>query len=86
MLKRFGVIALVAIGSLPLAVIVTLVCAPFWRWFEETTGIEAYGHMGPGDWCYELTYGLLIVILLPVFWYLTRNKQSVPDVKDNGEN
>jgi len=62
MLGKFVLLVIAAVVSLPVAVLTTLLCFPFWRWFEETTGIESYGHSGPADWCYLLTYCLLLLI------------------------
>ena len=74
MFKKLLAPVLIAVVSMPLAMVVTLLTFPFWRWFEETTGIEAYGHSGPAEWCYLLLYGLFVVIF-SVFWYLSgRNK------------
>ena len=62
MLRKFALLVIAAVVSLPVAVLTTLLCIPFWRWFEEATGIESYGHSGPSDWCYLLTYCLLLII------------------------
>jgi hypothetical protein len=50
----------------PIAFIVTLLMAPFWGWYEARTGIESLGHSGPADWCFELTYAVVVVIALVV--------------------
>jgi len=69
LIKRFIPFVLIVVLSLPAAVAVTLLTLPVWRWFEATTGIEAYGHSGPAEWCYLLVYGLIVTVL-SVIWYL----------------
>jgi hypothetical protein len=63
--------------SLPLAVIVTLLIAPLWNWFESVTGIESYGHFGPADWCYLFDYAIFgifsIVALLKSYKRVKNN-------------
>jgi len=55
-----GVLVLVPVLCAPLAVMATLVCAPFWEWFEAATAIQAYGHHGPLEWCYLATFAALV--------------------------
>jgi uncharacterized Tic20 family protein len=50
----------------PVAFIVTILMSPFWGWYEARTGIESLGHSGPSDWCFELTYVVVVVIALVV--------------------
>ena len=50
---------------MPIAIITTILIHPFFRWFEETTGIETFGHSGPSDWCYLLVY--LVFVGIAVF-------------------
>lgn len=59
MKKIFGVLLLLVV-LLPVAFIVTVIINPFWRYFEEVTGIESFGHSGPAEWCYYLDYLLLV--------------------------
>jgi len=53
------VLSSAAFFSAPLALIATWLMAPFWRWFEALTGVEALGHSGPADWCYGLAWLLI---------------------------
>ena len=77
MLKKIALLILIFILSIPLAIAVTLFTFPLWRWFEAMTGIEAYGHSGPAQWCYLLVYGLIVAVFC-VFRYLnTSNKQQL---------
>ncbi|SDR66931.1 hypothetical protein SAMN05444173_0249 [Opitutus sp. GAS368] len=36
--------------------------AGFWGWFEAKAGIEALGHSGPADWCYGVTYAVVLLL------------------------
>lgn len=58
--------AVAAIGLLilcfPVAVAITFVTSPLWSWLESRSGIEAYGHSGPAEWCYLLVYGILVAV------------------------
>jgi MYXO-CTERM domain-containing protein len=49
------------VACLPLAAVTTLLALPLWRWLEARFGIEAVGHSGPADWCYEVVYALWVV-------------------------
>lgn len=46
----------------PITVILTFSLPFFWRWFEQTTGIESMGHFGPALWCFIVVYALLMLI------------------------
>ena len=55
-MRKFTVLVIIIILTLPLSFITTVIIHPLWRWFEEATGIESFGHSGPADWCYLLDY------------------------------
>ncbi len=61
-MKKIGLSLLVAFLALPIAAVVTILMSGFWGWFEARTGIESLGHSGPSDWCYELTYGIVLLL------------------------
>ena len=63
---------LVIAGLLPVSMVFTLAIHPFWRWFEERTGIEAFGHFGPADWCYWLDYVLVLVLFFLTRYWLVK--------------
>ena len=65
----------ILIGCVPIAIIVTLVTASFWLWIENSFQIEAYGHSGPAQWCYLVSYGV-VVALFGAVW-LSRTKENV---------
>jgi len=54
--------------ALPLSWLTTFIIHPFWRWFEDATGIESFGHSGSADWCFWFDYcifvGLAAIIVL----------------------
>lgn len=59
LLVGFGILLL----SVPLGMLVTLVLLPFWRWIEESTGIESVGHSGPADWCFLVSTAACALVL-----------------------
>jgi len=60
---RHSIVVLgIAIVGAPVAVVVTLLLLPFWRWLEETSGIESVGHSGPADWCFMTVYALCLLV------------------------
>jgi len=52
----------IVVLSAPIAVVLTLLLLPFWRWLEETSGIESVGHSGPADWCFIAVYALCVLV------------------------
>jgi len=52
----------IALLSIPVALLVTILLVPFWSWLEATSGIESLGHSGPAVWCYLAVYLLLVSI------------------------
>lgn len=48
------------LAAAPAAIAATLLFAPAWEWFEDATGVQAYGHHGPAEWCYVATYGVMV--------------------------
>ena len=71
------VIALaILVACFPVAVLLTFVASPLWSWFEAQSGIEAYGHSGPAEWCYLVSYGLLVAICAFVWSRIDRGKRE----------
>ena len=62
----------ITIACLPLAAVITLLSGSFWLWFENTFAIEAFGHSGPAEWCYLVTYLCLVAIAGCSWSYLGR--------------
>lgn len=48
----------------PVAFIVTFLMSPFWGWYRARTGIESLGHSGPSDWCFALTYVVVVIVAI----------------------
>jgi hypothetical protein len=51
-MRRLLGFGLLAVVSVPIGIVLTFLLIPFWRWLEQTTGIESIGHSGPAEWCY----------------------------------
>lgn len=62
LLKIAAVVLGVALACVPLAFLLTVLCAPFWEWFEAASGIQSYGHHGPLEWCYLATFVALVAV------------------------
>jgi len=65
----------VALLSIPVALLVTILLVPFWSWLEATSGLESLGHSGPAAWCYLAVY-LLVVSICGLLWSLPGKKET----------
>jgi uncharacterized membrane protein YphA (DoxX/SURF4 family) len=75
-LKGVGIAFIITLVAMPVAVVITFFTFPFWRWFEETNGIESFGHSGPAEWCYLAVY-LFTIICAAIIWsQLRHNKEE----------
>jgi hypothetical protein len=55
-----------AVLAFPVAVVVTLLLTPVWRWLERVSAVESIGHSGPAARCFVLIYlATLALGLLP---------------------
>jgi len=72
--RRVLCLAVLGLACLPAAFVVTIVLLPVWRWIEATYGIEAIGHSGPADWCFELVYALLAMTCVVALWRWDRRR------------
>jgi len=80
-LVRTGlVIAAITAICIPVAVVVTLLLHPLWRWIEARYGVEAIGHSGPAEWAYYL---ILVLFLAPALLFYWRRLVRPP--KRDGE-
>ena len=61
-LKGVAIAIAILVACFPLAAVLTISMSSLWSGLEARTGIEAYGHSGPAEWCYLVTYGLLVGI------------------------
>jgi hypothetical protein len=63
----------VLIIGAPISGLVTLALMPLWSWIERVHSIEAVGHSGPSDWCFELVYAVWVLsAFVVVVRYLRR--------------
>jgi hypothetical protein len=60
---RFLVVLAILVISMPPAFMLTIALMPVWSHVEATYGIESVGHSGPADWCFELTYVLVVALV-----------------------
>jgi len=72
-LKGVGIALLLLFLGMPVAVGITLLTSSFWSWVEHKFEVEAYGHSGPAEWCYLVTYGV-VISLGTVAWSLARRR------------
>jgi H+/Cl- antiporter ClcA len=76
-IKGVGIALALLIGCVPVAIILTITASPLWSRFERQFKIEAYGHSGPADWCYLVSYSLLIIICA-LIWARRFRKRAKP--------
>ena len=72
--KVLGAIA-VLLASFALSFVLTFLLFPLWSWVESAHGIESVGHSGPADWCFLVTFGVVLVVLAAVVG-LSRRRTS----------
>jgi hypothetical protein len=53
----------ILLASAPASILLTLLLLPFWRWLEQSQGIESVGHSGPAEWCYAAVFVACVVLL-----------------------
>ena len=75
LLKHTGITMVILVVTFPVAFMITIITFPFWRWFEETTGIESFGHSGPAEWCFWLVY-LLFISVAGIVWLTFRHQSK----------
>jgi hypothetical protein len=62
-ITRFVAALAILLASMPPAFILTIALMPLWSRIEATYGIESVGHSGPANWCFELTYvGVVLIV------------------------
>jgi hypothetical protein len=59
--------------AMPIAIVLTLLLLPLWRWIEATWQIESVGHSGPADWCFVAVY-VVCVAALAALWRTARRR------------
>ena len=74
-LTRFLVALAILAASMPAAFILTIALLPLWSHIETAYGIESVGHSGPADWCFELTYVIVVAAVGASFAALMRRSK-----------
>jgi ABC-type antimicrobial peptide transport system permease subunit len=64
--------------SVPAGMVVAVLLFPFWRWLEESTGIESVGHSGPAEWCFVVSM-VVCALALGSLYVAGRLKARVPN-------
>jgi hypothetical protein len=76
-LVRFVVVLAILLISMPPAFMVTLALTPLWSYIEARYRIESVGHSGPADWCFELSYVVVVVIVAASFAAILRRSRRL---------
>jgi len=72
--QRWLLIIIMLLLCLPAAIFVTFLLLPLWSWIEAAYRVEAVGHSGPADWCFELVYAALASTSVAVMFLRRRSK------------
>jgi len=75
-LRGVGVAFTICLISAPIAILVTIAFLPFWSWIETVFGIESIGHSGPAEWCYLVSY-VMILTCASLIWWAIRNRSEI---------
>jgi ABC-type antimicrobial peptide transport system permease subunit len=76
-LKHSAIVVAAVVLGFPMGFIAAVISAPFWGWFESTTGIESLGHSGPDDWVFYLLFPLCMVSLFVILEIALRGGKRV---------
>ena len=71
----FYIIVAIIIAA-TLSVLITILLSSFWSWFEASTGIESIGHSGPANWCYLVTFLILVSLITVAFLKYKKHKET----------
>lgn len=69
-------VLVILVVTAPFAFALTFVTFPLWRWIDLNTPIEAFGHSGPADWCFYVTYAVLLVAILGTYACVGRKREK----------
>ena len=67
-LRDVGLGFAVCLISAPIAIAVTIALLPFWSWVESMSEIESVGHSGPAEWCYLMSYIIILACIYLICW------------------
>ena len=84
-MRKLAILIIILIVAMPLSLITTIIIHPLWRWFEDATGIESFGHSGPAEWCYLFDYAVFVGIAVFIVYRIgagkNQNKVNAPPNK-----
>jgi hypothetical protein len=63
-MKQVLALLLIVVVAVLLALFLTFLLSPLWRWIESVSGIESMGHSGPANWCFVA----VLMGVLPCIW------------------
>ncbi len=72
-LRGVGIALAICLISIPIAIVTTIALLPFWSWIESMLEIESIGHSGPAEWCYIVSYSI-ILISVSLIWRAIRRR------------
>ncbi len=75
-LRDVGIAFAIFLISAPIAIVVTIALLPFWSWIESMSEIESIGHSGPAEWCYLVSYSIILICAF-LFWWVIRRRVNV---------
>jgi len=75
-LRCVGIAFAVCLISAPIAIAVTIALLPFWSWVESMSEIESVGHSGPAEWCYLMSY-IIILACIFLIWWAIRSRADI---------
>ena len=76
-LKHSAIVVAAVVLGFPMGFMAAVFSAPFWGWFESTTGIDSLGHGGPDDWVFYLLFALCMVSLFVILEIALRGGKRV---------
>lgn len=75
-LRGIGIAFAVCLISAPIAIAVTIALLPFLSWVESISEIESVGHSGPAEWCYLMSY-IIILTCIFLIWWAIRSRANI---------
>ncbi len=75
-LRDVGIAFAIFLISAPIAIVVTIALLPFWSWIESMSEIESIGHSGPAEWCYLVSYSIILICAF-LFWWVIRRRVNI---------
>ncbi len=76
--KHVAIVVAAAVLAFPTGFVAAVITAPFWDWFERTTGIESMGHGGPDDWVFYALFALCVIFFFAVLELAFQGERQLP--------